>query len=295
MPHIFRSLARTLVGPSLRPRDEACLREVFGEPSLARPVSQVCTESQFYEPAYAYWCEHFKEQPRTHRKQWEFCYILQALSVRGKLSPQFRGLGFGVGEEPLAALFAARGVEVTATDLGVEQAADAGWVSTGQHAKVLEDLNGRAICPPDQFAARVRFETVDMHAIPAAFQDYDFTWSACALEHLGSLAEGQDFILQSLRTLRPGGVAVHTTEFNVDNAGDTLDHDSTVLFRRQDIEAIFEQATHMGCRCIANWNLGAGRLDAYVDTPPYSEGEHLKLKIEPYTTTSIGLIFDKPD
>ena len=269
--------------------------EVFGEPRLSRPVSQVCTESQFYEPAYAYWCEQFREHPRTHRKQWEFCYILQVLSVRGKLSPEFRGLGFGVGEEPLAALFAARGVEVTATDLGAEQAADAGWTCTGQHARALDDLNRRSICPPDEFAARVRFETVDMHAIPTTLQDYDFTWSACALEHLGSLADGQDFILQSLETLRPGGVAVHTTEFNVDNAGDTLDQGSTVLFRRRDIEAVFEKAALMGYRCSANWNPGAGRLDAYVDLPPYSEDEHLKLRIETYTTTSIGLIFDKPE
>ncbi len=294
MPHIFRRLARTFDG-RMRSGGDVLVREVSGEPSLSRPVSQVCTESQFYEPAYAYWCEQFKEHPRTHRKQWEFCYILQALSVRGKLSPEFKGLGFGVGEEPLAALFAARGVEVTATDLGVKQAAHAGWISSGQHAKALEDLNGRAICPHDQFAARVRFETVDMHAIPAAFLDYDFTWSACALEHLGSLADGQDFIIGSLKTLRPGGVAVHTTEFNVDNDGDTLDSGATVLFRRQDIEAVFERATRMGYRCSANWTTGGRRLDAYVDLPPYSNDEHLKLRIEPYTTTSIGLIFDKPE
>ena len=132
-----------------------------------------------------------------------------------------------------------------------------------------------------------------MQAIPAAFQDYDFTWSACALEHLGSLANGHAFILDSLRTLRPGGVAVHTTELNVDNGGDTLDHAGTVLFRRRDIEAVFEQAGRLGYRCSVNWNLGAGRLDTYIDMPPYSPDEHLKLRIEPYVTTSIGLIFEK--
>ncbi len=286
MPPMFSRRARAPVAPGVP--------EVFGEPRLARPVSQVCTESQFYEPAYRYWCGQFREAPRTHRKQWEFCYILQVLSVRGKLSPEFRGLGFGVGEEPLAAVFAARGVEVTATDLAVEQAAEVGWAQSGQHAKMLGDLNRRGICPADQFATRVRFETADMKAISAAFQNYDFTWSACALEHLGSLADGQDFILESLRTLRPGGVAVHTTEFNVDNDGDTLDRGGTVLFRRRDIKAILEKAIALGYRCSANWNLGAGRLDTYVDLPPYSQDEHLKLSIEPYVTTSIGLVFEKP-
>ncbi len=274
-------------------RHGAPWQEVFGEPSLARPTSQACTESQFHEPAYAYWCGQFRELPRTHRKQWEFCYILQALSVRGKLSPEALGLGFGVGEEPLTALFAARGVEVTATDLGLEEATDAGWVSTAEHARVLEDLNRRGICPPDQFAALVRFETVDMHSIPASLRDYDFTWSACALEHLGSVASGQDFILQSLRTLRPGGVAVHTTEFNVDDEGETLDNTSTVLFRRRDLESILKEATAFGYRCRVNWSTGAGPLDAYVDLPPYSSDRHLKLQIAAYVTTSIGLIFDK--
>ena len=269
--------------------------EVFGEPSLARPTSQACTESQFYEPAYAYWCEQFKEHPRTHRKQWEFCYILQALSVRGKLSPQVRGLGFGVGEEPLTALFAARGVEVTATDLGAVAAADAGWVCTGQHARILEDLNRREICPPDPFASRVRFETIDMQAIPASLRDFDFTWSACALEHLGSITNGQDFILESLQTLRAGGVAVHTTEFNVNDEGDTLDHTSTVLFRRRDLETVLRKARGLGYRCSANWSTGSGQMDAHVDLPPYSGDQHLKLRVESYVTTSIGLIFDKPE
>ncbi len=274
-------------------RADPALREVFGEPSLARPVSQVCTESQFYEPAYAYWCELFKEQPRTHRKQWEFCYILQALSVHGKLSPQFRGLGFGVGEEPLAALFAARGVEVTATDLDADAAAGTGWVQTGQHAKVLEDLNRRLICPPEQFAARVQFRPVDMNAVPSALRGYDFTWSACALEHLGSLKAGRDFILNSLDVLGPGGVAVHTTEFNLDDTGDTLEAGPTVLFRRQDLEVVFAEARRRGFRCSVNWNAGGGRLDAHVDMAPYSMDEHLKLQIESYVTTSMGLIFSR--
>ena len=175
------------------------------------------------------------------------------------------------------------------------EAANAGWTCSGQHAQVLEDLNRREICPPDQFAARVRFETVDMQAIPASLRDFDFTWSACALEHLGSVASGQDFIMESLQTLRPGGVAVHTTEFNVDDDADTLDNTSTVLFRRQDIEAVFSKAARLDYRCRANWNTGAGALDAYVDLPPYSSDQHLKLQLGSYVTTSIGLIFDKPE
>lgn len=80
------------------------------EPSLSDPASQACTAIQFAEPAYRYWCTQIREHPRMHRKQWEYCYILQTLSVAGVLSPGRRGLGFGVGSEPLTAVFASRGV-----------------------------------------------------------------------------------------------------------------------------------------------------------------------------------------
>ena len=42
--------------------------------------------------------------PRKHRKQWEFCYILQALCRAGVMRVSARGLGFGVGREPLVAV-----------------------------------------------------------------------------------------------------------------------------------------------------------------------------------------------
>ena len=281
-------------GQGRRSSTRPAAMEVRGEPSLTRPVSQVCTESQFYEPAYAYWCEQFHEHPRTHRKQWEFCYILQVLATRGRLAPQFRGLGFGVGEEPLTSLFARYGVEVVATDLDPGGAAAAGWIETAQHARALEDLNRRGICPAERFAALVSFQPADMRAISPSLRDFDFTWSACALEHLGSLKDGGDFILNSLQTLRPGGVAVHTTEYNVDNTAGTLDGAGTVLFRRQDLEDVVQEAVRQGFGCRVNWNTGAGELDAYIDCPPYSPDRHLKLKIEPYVTTSIGLIFEKP-
>ena len=296
MTGLFNDLRGRRASLRLRKRSPFApgLIEALGEPCLARPDSQVCTEAQFYEPAYAYWCGQFKEEPRTHRKQWEFCYILQALATRGKLAPQFRGLGFGVGEEPLTALFASRGVEVTGTDLDAQRAAEAGWTESAQHASALQDLNGRGICAQDRFAALVSFETVDMNAIPTSLRDFDFTWSACALEHLGSLKHGAEFILNSLDTLRPGGMAVHTTEYNLANGPDTLEEAATVLFRRRDLEPVLKEAVSRGCAVSVNWSPGGGQLDAYVDQPPYSPDRHLKLSLESYVTTSIGLIIETP-
>ncbi|MBV5337004.1 MAG: hypothetical protein J0653_03215, partial [Deltaproteobacteria bacterium] len=70
----------------------------------------------------------------------------------------------------------------------------------------------------------------------------DFCWSSCSLEHLGSIKAGLDFIKASLKTLKVGGVAVHTTEYNVSSDEATIDNNPTlVLFRRCDIQGLVEE------------------------------------------------------
>lgn len=263
------------------------------EPSLTHPVSQACTAAQFEEAVYRAWCAEIGEPPRSHRKQWEFCYILQALSEGGMLAAGGRGLGFGVGEEPLTAVFAARGVSVVATDLGADEAERAGWVDTGQHAAQAAALNRRGLCDPRLFAERVTFRVADMNAIPADLGDFDFTWSACALEHLGSIARGLAFIENSLAVLRPGGIAVHTTEFNCASDTDTLDHEATVLFRRRDLRAFAARLIAAGHRITLNFNIGDRPLDRHIDVAPFSDDRHLKLRLGAYVTTSFGLIVRK--
>ena len=61
----------------------------------------------------------------------------------------------------------------------------------------------------------MRFSVVDMNAVPEDLRDFDFSWSSGAVEHLGTLGAGADFVLAQMDCLRPGGVSVHTTEFLV--------------------------------------------------------------------------------
>src|SRR5262249_38291312 len=144
------------------------------------------------------WVPRLYTHFRLHRKLWEFCYIAQALEERGMLGPGRRGLGFGVGREPLAELFASLGCEIVATDLDDEQARRAGWADTEQHASKLEALNERKICDPEIFRKLVAFRYVDMNAIPADLRGFDFTWSSCSFEHLGSIDRGMRFILKQM-------------------------------------------------------------------------------------------------
>ena len=266
--------------------------EAHGEPSLTTPVSQTCTAAQFAEPDYARWADAIREPARTHRKQWEFVYILRMLESRGLLRPGVRALGFGVGFDPLTAVLAAHGVQVTATDLAPEAAAAGAWIRTSQLAPDLSALNGRGICDPDLFAANVRHEHVDMRAIPDHLRDYDVVFSSCAFEHLGTLRAGEDFVIAALKTIKPTGLAVHTTEYNLKDSWRTRRRGATVLYRRRDLQRIFDRAAQRGFGTTVNWSRGEGAVDRHVDLPPYRDDPHIRLLFRGYEMTSFGLVLE---
>ena len=111
---------------------------------------------------------------------------------------------------------------------------------TGQHASELAALERPGVCDHDAFAVRVQFRAVDMNEIPADLDSqFDFCWSSCALEHLGSLEHGMRFIERAMALLRPGGIAVHTTEYNMTSNAETFEAPYTLYlsaprFRRRD-------------------------------------------------------------
>lgn len=265
-----------------------------GPTSLVDPVSQGCTAAQMVEPVYNYWCERIGEIPRFHRKQWEFCYIAQVLHQAGVLQPGRSGLGLGVGAEPLVALFASFGPKILATDLEPDDAAEKGWVETNQHAAGKAALNPHNFCPPDLFESNVEFRFADMNVIPKDIGTFDFVWSACAFEHLGSIAAGRAFILNAARLLKPGGIGVHTTEFNCSSNTETLDNANTVLFRRRDFEAMARDLMAEGFEVTLNFDMGDQPLDKHIDMPPYAMDNHLKLQLLEWVTTSFGLVVHRP-
>lgn len=262
-------------------------------PTLAAPVSQLCTKNQFDEGIYSYWVEQIKEQKRYHRKQWEFAFILQSLHLHEQLQAGRRGLGFGVGQEPLTALMASRGVQVMATDLALEAAVEKGWLNGDQHSSSLRQLNLRGICEPEQFARLVDFRHVDMNHIPADLRGFDFCWSSCAFEHLGSIEQGLSFVEASLECLKPGGWAVHTTEYNCQSNRQTLTEGGTVIFRQYDFLRLGKRLRANGHRIKLNLHQGNQDLDRHIDLPPYMQDNHLKLQLDRYITTSIGLAVQK--
>jgi SAM-dependent methyltransferase len=256
--------------------------------------SNMCTYRQLTGPKFARWWSRLGTHPHLHRKVWEFLFICEALDERGVLTPGARGLGFAVGQEPLAACFANLGCLIVATDLHPDAVAASEWAATSQHARSINLLNPNNLCPPEVFRDRVTLRYVDMNHIPDDLQDFDFCWSSCSIEHLGSIEHGMRFMNNMTRCLRPGGVAVHTTEYNVFSDGNTLDNCGAVIFRKRDVEAMAAALPRYGARMVErDYDWGDHPIDFLVDRLPYLHTPHLKLELGGFTATSFGLIVEK--
>ncbi len=262
--------------------------------ALGREISSICRHQKLDSERYRYWLECLGYAWRPHRKLWELAYICQALHERGMLQPGKRGLGFAVGAELLPALFAARGVSVLASDLPADDSRNRAWAETGQWAAGLEALRQPQLCDNRVFDQKVRFQSIDMNAIPDSLGEFDFTWSTCSFEHCGSIELGLKFLREQMKCLTPGGVAIHTTEFNLSSNDRTRQLGNCVLFRLQDIERVFSELQQAGHSvepiCLEP---GEHELDQHVDLPPFPQEKHLRLELFGFAATSIGLIIRK--
>ena len=253
-----------------------------------------CSQAQLESAAFQGWLARMHDTRHTmHRKGWEHAYIAQALAERDMLRPGRRGLGFAVGRERLPALFAGMGCDVTATDLSADDPGSAEWAETGQHASGVEAIDAGDVIPPEILRQRVTFRSVDMRAIPTDLRGFDFAWSSCSLEHLGNIRRGLRYILDALECVRPGGVAVHTTEYNLSSNWWTLPAGKVVLFRRRDLEGLARRLRAAGHEVDLDFTLGNGWAERIVDRAPYREDVHLRLRLRWFDVTSFGLIIRK--
>lgn len=251
--------------------------------------------SDFYHPQFSAFLKTYNNHPfQLHRKLWEYAFILDRLAAAGMIAPGKRGLGFGVGQELLPAIFAAAGCRVTATDAPDDIGSS--WTGSQEFARSADHLNHAGLLPTEEFLRAVEYRTCDMNALQSDLRDYDFCWSACCLEHLGSLQHGLDFIVNSIDTLKPGGVACHTTELNLSSNVETVETGRTVLYRRKDLEEFHERVRSLG-HWIEPFVIPpmATPIDHHVDIPPYDHNPHLKLMLEGFVTTSIGVMIRRKD
>lgn len=245
-----------------------------------------CSASDFLHPRFAEICEAIERPLIFHRKLWEWAFIVHHLA--GDVKQGSKGIVFGVGAEHLPAVFAEQGAFITATDAPSSIVPE--WNGGAQHASGLLSLPSGKLSR-EEFERLVEWRECDMKAIPAEMSGYDFCWSSCCLEHLGSLQAGLEFIRNSVENvLKVGGLAVHTTELNLSSDRDTVESGDCVLYRRRDFVAFIHEMRARGHEAM-EFKVAPDSLvvDGYVDTPPFSS-PHLKLKLEGYTATSAGFV-----
>lgn len=264
-----------------------------------RVTSKLCVNRDFHTDYYQHWIEKLKAPTKIHRKYWEWVAMSQALNERGFLKPGKKGMGFAVGNEPLPSAFASLGCEIVATDQSYDiPEAKEEWATTDQLCRGKQALNEKEICPPETFDKLVSFREVDMNNIPEDLKqgEFDFIWSSCAFEHIGSIEHGLRFVKESLKCLKPGGMAIHTTEFNCSSNEGTLNTDNLVFFRHRDIQRLISELTAEGYRVEPpDYWMG----DSKYDLTPMKDlstpwAPHLKIELGGYIATSLLLIIHKP-
>jgi hypothetical protein len=104
-------------------------------------------------------------------------------------------------------------------------------------------------------------------------------------------------------TLKPGGIAIHTTELNINASGQTIDNWPTVLFQRRHFEELAARLTAQG-HAVAplDFSLGDKPMDRFVDLPPWPHDlppemnawlgspAHLKLSVDGFVSTCFGIV-----
>ncbi|MBU8542633.1 MULTISPECIES: class I SAM-dependent methyltransferase [Roseomonadaceae] len=273
----------------LRPPADPAFPFRFAPPSLEEPVGQMCTAAQFDDPSFTEIAEAMGMQPTRSRRSWEQTWIVSLLATHGMIAPGKLGLGLGVGRERIPSLLASRGVKVLATDKG-DQPEDAALPPGAQHMALFHP----DILHLTDFEEMVGYRHVDMNHLPADLDgQFDFCWSASALDRIGSLAAATTFLEESLRLLRPGGLSVHTFSFNIRSDTATVDHPTLAALRRRDLEALAAQIQAQGHEMLpVNLHPGLDPLDAEVsvrpDGPPRPKYRHGALIL-----TSFGLALRK--
>lgn len=279
-------------------------------PSFSRLECQAASARQCEDPEFLALADRLLDGSNElalgpyHRKLWEWAYIAKAVGDAGLLRPGATAAGFGVGREPLPAYLAAHGVTVLATDQGMDGGTSEGWAGTGQLMGGLASLSRPRLLPDADLAALVTARDMDMNAVPDDIGSFDITWSSCVIEHLGSPQRGLDFVLEACRMLKPGGIAVHTTELELAPQAETRDYGHCAVYRLADLTAFGERLAAEGFEADFNFYVAMETpRDRWISMAAQPEGAgafpdvggaHLKLALHDSVTTSFGLLVRRP-
>jgi hypothetical protein len=255
---------------------------LFEPPTMEKPVSQLCTASQFDEPAFAEVMTAMGLTRRMHRRLWQHVYVVSVFATLGCIGKGRSAIGLGVTRDRIAALLASRGVEVMA--MGRPGAVTPEEARGGYHLFFPE------VVRIEDFDLLVHFAEADLTDPELDLGGpYDMCWSCATAQHMGGMDKVLGLVEGSLNLLKPGGVAVHTMDFNVGSDADTVETKELTIPRRRDIEALVARLVRAGHEVLPlNLYPGHDVADGLVDMPPYGL-PHLKLQVGDHVVTSVGI------
>ena len=273
---------------------------------------RAASAAQCEDDRYVNWWRQLERVPETlspgdrgaptlyNRKVWEWAFIAQSIEQLGLMLPGKTAVGFGCGNEPIPALLASRGVDVLATDQTI--VSGGAWAITGELMNGLDGLARDHLIDRSALSERVRTRNVDMNDLPDDLGEFDIAWSSCVIEHLGSPARGLEFVLESLAMLRPGGVALHTTELELTSKPETVDYGNCAVYRLEDLREFAVSVREAGYIASFNFHVAMesphDRWISMINAPggtALQDLDHLKLVIGDSVSTSFGLLVRKPD
>ena len=153
-----------------------------------------------------------------------------------------------------------------------------------------ETLSNPGICDAG-FSDLVSYRTVDMNAVPNDLSGFDFCWSACCFEHLGSLRRAAEFVIESVEAVSRPAASPFTppssTCRRTPRRSDRLDCRS--------IDTTISPLSSPSSNSVAPLTIApdAHVLDHFVDLPPDHGDLYPKLELAGYATTSVGLVITK--
>jgi SAM-dependent methyltransferase len=169
---------------------------------------------------------------RFHRKIWEFNQTLYGLRKLRRLAPDAAALGIGCGHEELMYFLANRIASVVATDLY-----EGSYIGGESDADVLE--HPAKYAPFTYREDHLQVRRMNGLALDAADATFDFAFCLSSIEHFGTIGDKQQALREMFRVLKPGGVAVVTTEIVLNRLGRGRQYFSAGVLSRLVAEAGF--------------------------------------------------------
>lgn len=169
--------------------------------------SKLCDAADWFRPEIEQIITNdLEEMPRFHRKQWEFTMIVHVLRSLGKLREDSVGLSMGGGKERVAYALARHVRQLVVTDLYENKTS---W-ECARTDNPDEFIRRNKPFPVDD--AKLMALRMDMRDLQFPDRTFDFCYSTCAVEHIGTESDFLAHFNEVARVLKDDGVYVFTTE-----------------------------------------------------------------------------------